>query len=106
MGADGPVINTPRCARFVRRVAQRKFGAEAVTDEGTPVYASEDFADFLQLAPGAFFFSVVSHLPPDVGLHHNQYNFDDSIIQETSELWWEIVHERLNGNKELDEDGN
>jgi metal-dependent amidase/aminoacylase/carboxypeptidase family protein len=46
LGAEGPVINTPRCARFVRRIAQRKFGAEAVSDENTPVYASEDFADF------------------------------------------------------------
>lgn len=106
LGADGPVINTPRCARFVRRLAQKKFGAEAVTDEGTPVYASEDFSDFQKLAPGAFFFAIVNNLPSHVGLHHNQYNFDDSIIQDNCELWWDIVHERLNGNKVLTEEGN
>ena len=71
LGADGAVVNTPRCAQFVRKIAQKKFGAEAVSDDGTPVYASEDFADFQKLAPGAFFFAVVNNLPSHVGLHHN-----------------------------------
>lgn len=82
-GAEGAVINTPKHAKFVRRIAQKKFGAEAVTDEGLPVYASEDFADFQKHAPGAFFFVVLNHMPPHVGLHHTEYNFDDSVIQDT-----------------------
>lgn len=94
LGADGAVVNTPECAQFVRRVAQKQYGEDCVSDDGLPVYASEDFADFLTIAPGAFFFRVVNHLPPHVTLHHNEYNFDDSVIEDLSLFWWNLVFER------------
>lgn len=96
LGADGPVINNPDCANFVKEVAINQYGEEKVSNEGLPVYASEDFADFLMIKPGAFFFRVVNHLPKHVTLHHNEYNFDDSIIEDVSHFWWNLVHERCN----------
>lgn len=94
-GADGPVINKPECAKFVEKQAKIHFGEKRVDDEGVPIFASEDFADFLFRVPGAFYFVVLDHLEKGVTLHSSKFNFDDRIIEQTSELWYRIIVERL-----------
>ncbi len=50
------VKNTEKEADNVRRVAINYFGLENVVDGILPIYASEDFAYFTEIVPGAFFF--------------------------------------------------
>ena len=94
VGGEGAVINTPECAQFIRKAAKEHYGDEKVDHDKVPVYASEDFADFLVHAPGCFFFAVINNLPSHVTLHTSSYDFDDSIIEELSHFWYKIVKDR------------
>lgn len=95
----GAVVNTPSCSSLVSKVAKEMYGDDKVDGEGLPIYGAEDFADFLKFVPGAFFFRVTRNLPPGVNIHHHQYDFDDSVIEDLSKLWFKIVLERLNQYK-------
>lgn len=96
VGGEGAVINNEECAQFVRRLAVEQYGAEQVGNDLLPSYASEDFADFLKVVPGCFFFRVIDNLPQGVGLHCSHYNFDDSVIEDVSKFWLNIVVTRCN----------
>lgn len=92
----GAVVNTPRCSDLVSKVAKEIYGEEKVSGEGLPIYGAEDFADYLKFVPGAFFFRTTRNLPEGVNIHHHQYNFDDSVIEDVSFIWLRLVVERLN----------
>ena len=92
----GAVINTPSHAEYVRQAAREFYGEEMVGDQGLPVYASEDFSDFMQNVPGCFFFRALHHLSPDVTLHSDHYDFDDNVIDDLSRFWFKLMHDRLN----------
>lgn len=90
-----PVINNEICAEYIKRVAIKQYGEEFVSSEGLPVFASEDFSCFLEKKPGAFFGRIVNHLPEYVTLHHNEYDFDDGVIEDVSLFWWNLVVDRF-----------
>lgn len=92
----GAVVNTPKCSELVREIAEEHYGVDKVTDRGLPIYGAEDFADYLKYVPGAFFFRIIKNLPKGVNIHHCQYNFDDSVIEDMSEFWFKLVEKRLN----------
>lgn len=94
----GAVINTPTHAGFVRDLAIQEYGADCVSDQGLPVYASEDFSDFLALAPGCFFFRATKNLPPGTTLHCDKYDFDDNVIDDLSKFWFKLIRSRLNAD--------
>jgi hippurate hydrolase len=94
--AEGAVINHPEYAEHVRKSAIAHYGADMVSDEGLPIYASEDFADFLFRKPGCFFFRVGKNLPAGATLHSDKYDFDDEVIDDLSKFWFRIIHDRLN----------
>lgn len=93
---QGPVINHPEYAAHVRAAAQAHYGPSQVSSLGLPLYASEDFADFLFLKPGCFFFRVGKNLPAGATLHSDKYDFDDEVIDDLSKFWFRIIHDRLN----------
>lgn len=75
--------NEPASAQLVRDTAVDLFGVERVIDPGHPVMLAEDFAYYLEKAPGAFFFLGVN---PDANmpyppLHSPKYNFSDEAIE-------------------------
>lgn len=90
------VINTARFSQKVRQTAIELYGSEFVGTEGLPVYASEDFADFLQLVPGCLFFRVIHNNVPGTTLHSDKYNFDDGVIEDSSLFWFKLLQARLN----------
>ena len=94
--AAGPVVNHPKYADYVRKAAKLHYGEDKVSDEGTPIYASEDFSDFLMLRPGCFFFRVIRNNHETTTLHSDRYNFDDSVIEDTSFFWYRLMYDRLN----------
>lgn len=95
-GADGPVINDPKCAEFVKKMAIEQYGEDRVDDELLPFYSSEDFADYLFKVPGAFYFVIIKDIEGGNGVHSSIYDFDDTIIEQASELWYRIIVGRLN----------
>ena len=88
------VINSDEQAEAVRVVAEEFYGKEGVSDATLPVYISEDFSTYLQHKPGCFFFRVVDTLPEGVFLHHQEYDFDDGIIEDMAEFWCRLVLHR------------
>ena len=49
------VINHERETDYVKRVAQKWFGKQHLSEDDLPITASEDFSYFLQQKPGCFF---------------------------------------------------
>lgn len=91
----GAVINTPKNAQYVRQVAEQMYGKDLVSDRDLPIYASEDFSEFLNVVPGCFFFQVGKNLPSGTTLHSDMYDFDDSIIEDLSTFWFKLSESRL-----------
>jgi hippurate hydrolase len=70
---------------------------EEVSTEFLPLFASEDFGDYLQHAPGVFFF--VAGGTQSSTLHTDCYNFNDNIIDKASSIFLKTVQIRLNLSK-------
>ncbi|MFK7875279.1 MAG: M20 aminoacylase family protein [Paracoccaceae bacterium] len=68
-------INTQEQTEFAVRVAQDIAGADNVEGNTDPVAGAEDFAYMLEARPGAYLFMGQG---PSAGLHHPEYNFNDS----------------------------
>lgn len=97
--SNNPVINNPKCTEYFMKIAGEKYGKEAITDEGTPSFGSEDFADYLDVIPGCFFWRLTTPKTPGYGLHTSKFDFDDSVIQDVAELFCTIVLERTNSDE-------
>ena len=58
-----------------------------------PLYASEDFAFYTKIVPGAFMFigtgKGVHH-----GVHESKFNFNDDLIEPMCKLWLQLVLDR------------
>lgn len=96
--SDGyPVlVNHPRCAEAVHRVAEHVVGAEHVADEGLPMAGGEDFAYFAQTIPGAYFFLGAGLEGRDTpGCHHPDFDFDDALIPLGIRMFLGLVADRL-----------
>lgn len=74
----GPTVNTPEMAQLVRAVAAEVAGPERVLT-GDMISASEDFGEFTQHAPGAFFFLGTRNEEKGfvAGHHHPQFDIDE-----------------------------
>ena len=72
------------------------FGKDKVGHGKLPFKASEDFAFFTQVKPGAFFFLSSSRgeeNPPM--LHNSNFDFNDKLIPKAAEFWYELALDRL-----------
>jgi amidohydrolase len=74
----GPTVNTPEMAQLVRAVATEIVGAERVIT-GDMISASEDFGEFTQRVPGAFFFLGTRNEEKGfaIGHHHPKFDIDE-----------------------------
>ena len=77
------------------RCAQKVYGEENVSAGILPIRASEDFAYFTQLVPGAFFFATSGRGGNSPACHSNNYDFNDELIPKVSDLWMEIALDRV-----------
>ncbi|MCA9655366.1 MAG: amidohydrolase [Myxococcales bacterium] len=90
------LVNAPRCADAVRRVAERVVGPSRVGDEGLPLGAGEDFAYLAQAVPGAYFFlGAGDPAGTTPGCHHPDFDFDDELIPLGIEMFLGLVDDRL-----------
>lgn len=81
------VINDRALAETLTAAVHQNLGNDAAYLANSPVGPSEDFAFYLEHAPGVYAFLGMGDTPM---CHHPRYNFDDSIIQQGIN-WWLVV---------------
>ena len=87
--------NHAQCADAVRDAASDIEGLDAISSEGLPLAAAEDFARFVQHVPGAYFFLGAGDGPDIPGCHHPDFDFDDRLILPAMRLFVRLVEQRL-----------
>lgn len=76
------VLNAPELSQLIEGAAEEALGREHVQILPEPSLGAEDFALYLNHAPGAMFrLGVGYHDQPNYPLHHPQFDVDESAIQ-------------------------
>ena len=96
------VVNTPACVDQVKEAVRELFGEETLHEQ-EPVMPSEDFADYLRTAPGAFFFvgsGDGSHREAGHGdgpclLHNSSYDFNDACLPMAASVFAKVTENYL-----------
>ena len=90
-----PVVNDPDATERARRAATAVFGEAKTITEFPPSTAGDDFAFFIQKAPGCFVW--LGNGPAIEGaLHHNTaYDFNDAAIASGVKFWTTLVEQEL-----------
>jgi hippurate hydrolase len=88
-----PTINHPEAAAAALGAARKVLGSENVGESGEPNPASEDFARFLQQAPGCFAF--IGNSEAAKPLHNPEYHFNDNALSRATKFFAQIVRDRL-----------
>lgn len=88
-----PTVNDPAMADYVAATARRALGADRFLPVTRPSMGGEDFAYYLEKAPGCFFFVGVD--PPDKSsypsLHSDRYDFTDAAMETGMRMFVELV---------------
>ncbi|WP_434663254.1 M20 aminoacylase family protein [Klebsiella sp. MISC125] len=87
--------NDPAQAQKVRDVATALLGDSAVSWNGNPSMASEDFACMLEACPGAYFWIGTDGETASKPLHNAGYDFNDELIPHGVALWTALVEKLL-----------
>jgi amidohydrolase len=88
-----PTINHPEAAAAALRAACIILGSENVGESEGPNTASEDFARFLQHAPGCFAF--IGNGEDSKPLHNPEFDFNDDALCHGTNFFVQIVRDRL-----------
>jgi len=93
-----PVINDAAMAALAARAVEKSLGADRLVTKVPAVMGGEDFACYLQKAPGAFM--ALSSANPakhtDVVHHNPKFNIDEDVLYEGSTVFVAIAEEFLN----------
>jgi hippurate hydrolase len=87
-----PLVNDPKATEYGLKVAERVFGHKNTDPNAPRMGASEDFAQALQVAPGAFFNFGNGDSAP---LHSAEYDFNDSALVPSVNWFVELLRSRL-----------
>jgi amidohydrolase len=91
------LINQAEQVRVSLAAAAATVGAENVADQLRPTTGGEDFAEMMQVRPGAFM-RIGNGVGADGsfhGLHTPKYDFNDAIIPDGIAYWVNLVHQEL-----------
>ncbi|MBR0670036.1 M20 aminoacylase family protein [Neoroseomonas soli] len=88
-----PTINDPDAAAAALAAARKVFEADSVAEAAAPNTGSEDFARFLQQAPGCFAF--IGNGEESKPLHNPGYDFNDDALPHGTKFFVQIVRDRL-----------
>ena len=88
-----PLLNDPACAAEALAAAAEALGAEQAVIAEAPITASEDFARYLEHAPGCFAFLGAGEAGPP--LHNPTYDFNDAILLDGARVFAGIARRRL-----------
>ena len=87
-----PLVNDPDATEHCLNAAAAVFGPESISGEAPRMGASEDFAQALKIAPGAFGNIGNGDSAP---LHSPEYDFNDAALMPGVEWFLEVVRSRL-----------
>lgn len=91
------LLNRPEQVQVAIRAASGAVGAAYVNGALRPTTGGEDFAEMMQVVPGAFM-RIGNGVRPDGsfdGLHTPRYDFNDAIIPDGVRYWVGLVNEEL-----------
>lgn len=88
-----PTVNDAGAADAALRAARAALGEENAREAQGPGTGSEDFARFLELAPGCFAF--IGNGEASKPLHNPGYDFNDELIPHGVSYFVELVRQRL-----------
>ena len=86
------LVNSPEHAEIIAEVAREVVGAENVSTSPRPKMGSEDFADMLRAAPGAYFW--LGHAG-SVPVHNPGFILDDGILPVGASLFARLIETRM-----------
>lgn len=89
-----PTINTPKESDFARTVAVDLVGEENV-EVFPPMMGGEDFAYFLEKAPGNYIILGQGKTDNDPGLHSPHYDFNDEALPYGAAYWVQLTEKWL-----------
>ncbi len=87
-----PLVNDPEATQHSLRAAEAVFGGQNVNGDAAAMGASEDFAQALKLAPGAFANIGNGDSAP---LHSPEFDFNDEALVPGVQWFLEVVRNRL-----------
>ena len=87
-----PVINHPEISRLIREVGTEALGSESVMELPHSSMGAEDFAFYLDYAPGAMFRLGLGNVSP---LHTPTFNFTDAALPVGVEMFTAIAEKYL-----------
>ncbi|MDJ0631460.1 MAG: M20/M25/M40 family metallo-hydrolase [Rhodobacter sp.] len=87
-----PLVNDPMATEHALKAAAAVFGAENVNGDAPRMGASEDFAQALRIAPGAF--GNIGN-GDSAQLHSPEYDFNDAALIPGVQWFLELVRSRL-----------
>lgn len=87
-----PLLNDPDSTKHALKAAAAVFGPENVNDNAPRMGASEDFAQALNIAPGAFGFIGNGN---SASLHNAEFDFNDAALVPGVQWFLELVRKRL-----------
>jgi amidohydrolase len=86
-----PCINAPEAAETAARACAAVLGAQNVIRDAPPFPFTDDFARFLEAAPGTYLF-----LGQESAMCHNPaYDFDDRLLPVAGSIFLNIIEEKL-----------
>lgn len=85
------VINNTELAGELVTALQSWRGVESCYLANSPVGPSEDFAFYLDYAPGVYGFLGIGDKPM---CHHPEYDFDDGVIGQGIDWWLNVTYAR------------
>jgi hippurate hydrolase len=91
-----PTINHPDATKAAIAAARAVFGSEHVAEADEPNTGSEDFARFLQHAPGCFAF--IGNGEASKPLHNPEFDFNDDALPYGLNFFVRIVRDRLSSH--------
>ena len=75
-----PLMNDPQQSELVLRLAENLFGPERVHQLTQPSMVAEDFAYFLEQAPGCMIFLGIGEPERANALHTDTFTFDEEVL--------------------------
>ena len=82
-----PLMNDPQQSELVLRLAENLFGPERVHQLTQPSMVAEDFAYFLEQAPGCMIFLGIGEPERANALHTDTFTFDEEVLFQGSSSW-------------------
>jgi hippurate hydrolase len=89
------LVNDPACAQLARELVLDWLGEEGLVADPQPILASEDFAFWLERAPGCYVLIGNGEGEGGCSVHNPGYDFNDQILAQGATFWVRLAQRFL-----------